>query len=111
MIRISILISILFFLPFCNTKRQVKEIKEVKDHNYFALRDITLGKDNTIYLSTRSVYIHKLKGQEAFEKFQELHADNKLKRNYWKCKLKENTILECTEELIIKDISDEVNSK
>ena len=111
MIRISILLFILFFLPFCNTKRQVKEVKEVKDHNYFALRDITLGKDNTIYLSTRSVYIPKLKGQEAFEKFQELHADNKLKRNYWKCKLKENTILECTEELIIKDISDEVNSK
>ncbi len=102
------LLLILILLPFCNSSKQVKE---VKDHNYFALRDITLGKENTIYLSTRSVYIPKEKNQEAFEKFQELHADNKLKRNYWKCKLKNNTTLECTEELIIKDVSDEVTPK
>ena len=79
MIRNFFLLFILLLSLFCSTKKQVKE---VKDHNYFALRDITLGKDNTIYLSTRSVYIPKLKGQEAFEKFQDLHADNKLKRNY-----------------------------
>ena len=104
--RILFIIPILFL--FCNTKNQVKE---AKDHNYFALRDITLGKDNTIYLSARSAYIPKDKTKEAFEKFQELHSDNKIKRAYWKCNLKNSTTLECTEELLIKDISDEVNSK
>jgi hypothetical protein len=108
MIRNFKFVFLLVCFVSCSTKKQ---IKEVKDHNYFALREITLGKDNTIYLSTRSGYISQLKGHEAFERFQELHSDNKLKRNYWKCKLKDSAILECTEELIIKDISDEVTPK
>lgn len=102
------LIFIILLHLYCASEPPVKE--NTTD-NYFALRDITLGKDNTLYLSVRSAYIEKDKIKEAFEEFQELHSENKIKRTYWKCKVILNSTLECTEELKIKDIADENLSK
>ncbi len=111
-IRVSNFRLFLFFvLSFFVSCAKAVPVKDTNIHNYFALREITLGKENTLYLSTRSAYIPKENNQNAFEKFQELHAENKIRRSYWKCNLKNSVLLECTEELSIKDEPNEVIPK
>ncbi len=100
-----------FLTIFFITCGKTTPVKDTNIHNYFALREITLGKENTLYLSTRSAYIPKAEIKNAFEKFQELHSENKIKRSYWKCNLKNSTVLECTEELSILEEPNEVIPK
>ena len=106
-ISLFLLIVVIFFISCGKTA----PVKDTNVHNYFALREITLGKENTLYLSTRSAYIPKEDDKVAFEKFQDLHAENKIKRSYWKCNLKNNSILECSEELQVKEEPNEIIQK